>query len=598
MFLATTANQKYWKTDEKIIFLGEWCKVYGEKHIWSNLDHETLPSNWGKYHEWDSHRIYVEEIYEKYLKVLASNLNNCHNEDHSLKYWRVIIGPWLIKFIIVIYDRYLSIKSAIDSHKVTSTWIPYPKPEQWVPVGTYDFLELSVGNDNFNLYLYGRLIVKLGKIPFKFIEDESFFNPLFSGKNIRSDIASSPLKKIKHDLVAEIIKIVPDRFYKIVFCSSGLSKWNELKLMISLGQFPFVSPFVPLCRTPIKDNLRKNIKLPEETDEFEFILNDLVIEQLPITICEGYSAMRDKSIEAYPKRVENIFTSSKMNVCPDEGFRFWVANQVEKGVKLTICQHGAGYGFISNHFLEKHELKICDKYFTWGWGGQLPKTLPMASGQLQSHRYNIGSDSNGTILLLTSVSKRFLASIDSIPVGQNMNELDFILWKKRFLNIICSEVSKLLLVRLPPKVEGKEVKNVKYSEKERLADISPPLKICGGEVSMLEQLRRSRLCIHDYCGTTWLETLSMNFPTVVFWDLNTVRTLSSVQPYLDDLRRVKILHDTPESAAGFVNEIYEDPLAWWMSSELQQVNKKFCHLFARTSKNWLKEWKEELLDFY
>ncbi len=284
MFLATTANQKYWETDKKILFLGEWCKVYSEKHIWSNLDHETLPSNWGKYHEWDSHRIYVEEIYEKYLKVLASNLNNCHNEDHSLKYWRVIIGPWLIKFIIVIYDRYLSIKSAIDSHKVTSTWIPYPKPEQWVPVGTYDFLELSVGNDNFNLYLYGRLIVKLGKIPFKFIEDESFFNPLFSGKNIRSDIASSPLKKIKHDLVAEIIKIVPDRFYKIVFCSSGLSKWNELKLMISLGQFPFVSPFVPLCRTPIKDNLRKNIKLPEETDEFEFILIDLVIEQLPITI--------------------------------------------------------------------------------------------------------------------------------------------------------------------------------------------------------------------------------------------------------------------------------------------------------------------------
>ena len=77
----------------------------------------------------------------------------------------------------------------------------------------------------------------------------------------------------------------------------------------------------------------------------------------------------------------------------------------------------------------------------------------------------------------------------------------------------------------------------------------------------------------------------MNFPTVVFWDLNRVHTLSSVQSYLDDLRRVKILHDTPESAAKFVNEIYGDPLVWWTSSELQQVNEKFCHLFARTSKN-------------
>ena len=112
---------------------------------------------------------------------------------------------------------------------------------------------------------------------------------------------------------------------------------------------------------------------------------------------------------------------------------------------------------------------------------------------------------------------------------------------------------------------------------------------------MVQQLRRSRLCIHDYFGTTWLETLSMNFPTVVFWDLNRIHTLASVQPYLDDLRRLKILHDTPESAAEFVNEIYEDPLLWWMSSELQQAKDKFCHLFARTSKNWLKEWKEELL---
>ena len=68
MFLATTANQKYWETDKKILFLGEWCKVYSEKHIWSNLDHETLPSHWDKYQEWDSHRTYVEEIYEKYPK--------------------------------------------------------------------------------------------------------------------------------------------------------------------------------------------------------------------------------------------------------------------------------------------------------------------------------------------------------------------------------------------------------------------------------------------------------------------------------------------------------------------------------------------------
>jgi putative transferase (TIGR04331 family) len=314
-----------------------------------------------------------------------------------------------------------------------------------------------------------------------------------------------------------------------------------------------------------------------------------------MSICEGYLAMRNKSLETYPKATKAILTSNKMTRDPDEAFRFWVADRLDKGAKLIISQHGGGYGLFSS-FTEKHELKICDKFFTWGWGGQLPKTLPMASGKLKSHRYNIESDSNGTILWLTFASERFLIKLDHIFVGANVNGLDFISWKKRFLNIVCSEVSKLLMMRFPIGDTGsKQVKNSSSNEKERLEDICPSLKLSGEEDSMLEQLRRSRLSIHDYFGTSWLETLSMNFPTVVFWDLNRVHTLVSVQPYLDDLRRVKILHDTPESAAEFINEIYEDPLLWWMSSELQQVKDKFCQQFARTSKNWLKEWKEELL---
>ena len=117
MFLVTTANQKYWKTDEKILFLGEWCRIYSEKHFWSNLDYEILASHWDQYEQFDSHREYLEGIYEKYLRVLALNLNNCHNEDRSLRYWRIVIGPWLGTFIGIIYDKYLYIKNGFSLYK-------------------------------------------------------------------------------------------------------------------------------------------------------------------------------------------------------------------------------------------------------------------------------------------------------------------------------------------------------------------------------------------------------------------------------------------------------------------------------------------------
>jgi hypothetical protein len=43
MFLATTANQNFWKTDERILFLGELCRLYSQKHVWSELGYEVLP---------------------------------------------------------------------------------------------------------------------------------------------------------------------------------------------------------------------------------------------------------------------------------------------------------------------------------------------------------------------------------------------------------------------------------------------------------------------------------------------------------------------------------------------------------------------------
>ena len=545
---------------------------------------KTLPSPWDKYQGLDLHHTYLEEIYKKYLKVLALNLNNCHREDRSLRYWRIVIGPWLSMFIGIIYDKYLSIKSAIDSNTVTNTWIPDLKFERWVPTETRDFRDLVIVNDNFNLYLYGRLITKLGKIPFEFKDDVLFFDPLCTPEVKALALSPNP-KNNKRELVSKILKLIPDRFYEIVFSSSGLSFGNNLKLIFSLGQAPFVPPCITPCRTPIKENLRKNIKVPEEADEFESILNDLIAEQLPMSICEGYLAMRNKSLETYPKATKAIFTSNKMTTGPDEGFRFWVANQVEKGAKLILAQHGGGYGLFST-FSEKHELEICDKFFSWGWGDEQPKVSPMASGQLQSTRYNIRSDPSGEILWVNASGPLFFIRFDHVAAG--MSGLNLFLQQKRFLNFVCPEVYKLLLVRLSLKDYG-------WNEKKRLEDIYPSLKLYRGKDSMVKQLRGSRLCIHGYFGTTWLETLSMNFPTVVFWDSNKVQTLVSVQPYLDDLRHAKILHDTPESAAEFINEIYEDPLLWWMSSELQQVKDKFCHLFARTSKNWLKEWKEELL---
>jgi putative transferase (TIGR04331 family) len=585
MFLATTANQNYWKKNEKILFLGEWCMSYDQQHIWSKLDHEIIPSHWDEWEKLDERSIYLESIYEKYLRILASNLNDFHNEDHSLRYWRIIIGPWLRQFVDIIYDKYLSIKSAIESNKASHTWIPRLNPAQWVSADTITFNLRANSNNGFNLFLYSRIITQLGQIPFEY-KDEKSFSGLKDPVEVKSLALPAKTKIIIKSLLRRISRRIPDRFNQVVFSASGLSTLNLFKLQLSLGQFPYLElPYITERRTSIKENLRKSIKLSSGASELESILNSLIIEQLPTSFLEGYSSMRDKSLEAYPKHPKVIFTSN--DSATNEGFKFWVAAQTEQGAKLTLAQHGGGYGMIGGLTKENHELEICDKYFTWGWTlKDQPKIVPMTGGKLQDTKYSIKPDFNGVILWVKVSWPSFFVHMDLISGGLNGSR--YLLRQARFLKVIFPEVAKILSVRFPSYSFG-------LSEEKRFANIFPSIKIYKGAESMYSQLRNSRLCIHDYLGTTWLETLSMNFPTVIFWDPKSVNILKSTQPFLDDLRRVGILHDTPESAAKLVNEIYEDPMSWWSSSDIQEVREKLCHQFARTSDEWLSQWKEELL---
>jgi len=37
-FLVTTADERTWPKDRPILFLGEWCRLYNRRHVWSKLD--------------------------------------------------------------------------------------------------------------------------------------------------------------------------------------------------------------------------------------------------------------------------------------------------------------------------------------------------------------------------------------------------------------------------------------------------------------------------------------------------------------------------------------------------------------------------------
>lgn len=574
MFLATTADERYWKTDEKILFLGEWCKRYDRKDYWSRLDHETLPYHWDNRQRLYRDFQYLAQVYEHQLARLAEQLDRLHGEAHSVRYWRIIIGPWLRYFIEAAYDRFLSIESAIQCGRVTGTWISNASAAGWTPRDFPSFVRWYI-SDEYNHYLYGRIIAFLGGILC-----QQAATPASSPETER--VAGSFLRSA----VKSVISWVPSSLNRIVFVSSYFGYRDLAALQISLRQLPYlVTPNVAAGTEPPDFQRRQALIDRACGTPFEQLLAQLVPDQLPIVYIEGYRGMRRRALGAFPCNPQLIFTAGAYS--EDEGFKFWAAHQCERGAKLCVGQHGGHNGMGRWSSCEDHEIKISDRYYTWGWSAAADSavTVPLSGGPLVRARRALKASRAGGILWAVMSLPRFSYWMYSVPVGPQM--LGYFDDQQRFAKAACPEARELLRLRLYPHDFG-------WDQAGRWRDADPRLTICGKDEPFIDQLNQSRLFVGTYNSTTYLETFVADYPTVIFWNPAHWELRGSVQSAFDDLRDAGILHDSPESAAAKVNEIYRDPQRWWREPRVQEAKGRFCARFARVREDWLQEWKTEL----
>jgi putative transferase (TIGR04331 family) len=580
VFLVTTADRRNWKEDEKILFLGEWCKIYDQRHVWSKLDYQVLPYHWDDRARLHQDYLHLRNVYERYLGQLAERLNEIHRVDHSVRYWRIIVGPWLFFFIQSLYDRYLSICNAAQSRLVTNTWIATPPPGSWTPKEFSQFVRWFIG-DEYNHYIYSYLIEALGEIPFEVQEQRPTFPSEDSNRT-----NGSALKRGLRRFLESYGRRIPSRWHKVVFVDSGLSLRDLLKLQFSLGQWPdpSIAQVIPKD-IPVNETLRKSVALGPGESRFELVLDGLVPEQIPRVYLEGYAEMQQAAAAAFPKQASLIFTP--LAHAGFEAFKFWAADQVERGAKLALANHGGNYGSGLWMTYEEHEIEISDRYYTWGWGidGD-SKTVPLSARKFASSQEKLKPRPDGTILWVAMSLPRYSYWMYSLPVGPQM--LNYLDDQQRFARSVSPAVHDLLKLRLYMHDYG-------WNELSRWNDIDPTLTCYQGPTPMEEQLNESRLMIATYNATTQLETFVSNFPTVMFWNPRHWELRPAAQPYFDELRDAGILHDTPESAAALVNEIYQDPQSWWLAPKVQRARDRYCERFIRTNKDWLHEWKAELL---
>jgi putative transferase (TIGR04331 family) len=580
MFLVTTADQRFWKAGERVLFLGEWCRLFRERPAWSRLDADVLPYHWDDRARFHRDFLYGRQVFARYLSALAVRLNALHGVDFSERYWQTVVGWWLTYFVDIVLDRYQSVCAARDSGKVTNTWVEDTGPGTWTPQDFQEF-QLWFTLDEYNQQLYGDLVRLDGQIPFEAVT----VGPHGALPRPAQAESSAQWKRALKALNWAYARAIPKRWNKVVFVESFLSQQDLLRLQLQLGQWPSPSGRLTTpSALPFDSTRRAALELSCGETPFERALDRLIPAHMPRLYLEGYHEARDAALAMFPRHPRVIFTANAYS--SNEAFKLWAAENVERGARLAIWQHGGVFGTARWSSTEEHELAVSDRFYSWGW---MPdgdtKTVPVCLGRLNGLKATLKPDPTGSILWVALSAPRYAYLLYSSPTGPQM--LDYLAEQRRFLDRLSPDARRLLLLRLYMYDYG-------WHEAQRWAEWAPDLKTSQGEATMYEQLGRSRLMVATYNSTTYLETFAAGFPTILFWNPRQWELRPQAEPFFERLRHAGIYHDTPESAAAKVSDVWKNPDRWWQSAPVQAARAEFSEEFVRIRSTWLTDLRDDL----
>jgi len=561
-YLVTTALEETWPEENiPVLFLGEWCRLYDRKAVWEARDAVVAPYHWDNREKLHQDYEYIQCLYEELLVELVEKLNTLHDVNHSVRYWRIIVGPWLSYFIQMLFDRWFMLRQVIHDHNIVGVRVLIGSDYRFVPNNFDDFESLYVC-DVWNEMIYAQLLA-LTSLPIEYVDAVV---PQPDKDNLRlNNKVKRTLLRFTSDTLNNFVKEDES-----VFISSYLKIKQDLLLQFKLGQVPKIWQKIATPKIELDTNMRKwnNIK-PENVDDFLEIVRSLIPMHIPLVYLEGYQKVLTLTSELHwPKRPNVIFTSNSFS--SDDTFKVWAAEKVELGTPLVIGQHGGHYGIGKWDSTEDHQIAICDHFLSWGWETKGQKKITPI-GNLKGFGTRGVWDKQGFALLIENSVPRFSYRMYSVPVAGQL--LEYFEYQYRFVEALPQMLRDQVIVRLYPSDYG-------WSLKRRWRDRFPMLQLDDGRRSVASLIMKSRLCISTYNATTYLESMSQNIPTLIFWNLKHWELRDSAFPYIEKLKAVGILHETPESAAKQMTLVWNDVSSWWESQEVQSVRKEFCGRYA------------------
>lgn len=511
---------------------------------------------------------FLEPRQAVFLNYFTELLNEYHGWDRSPAYYDLLCGEWLLHFSHVSYAAYLEVERG-GGYSTDLSPLPVFADHGEYQRASYDSYEF---NRQFRALItevleQGRGLSRSFAQPYKKCGDGA----LGARSRIRNVVKSTGLRilggaKAPFVFCRPYIKCMPSEWY------STLWRWRHWA-----RQSDYVYPMEITAQVDADWRCRHSEKVLVATflDLFQVLLPLYV----PIIYLEGFITYREKAFALDLPRPKVLYTANSLH--GHVLFKTLAADWREEGTKLINHQHGGGYGIDRIHAIENFETRVADCFYTTGWRSS-PKQVPLAvafSPALFKHERK--SEQNRVLLTCVAFPK-YVYRIHFHPMPGTIemmisNTADFVREIKGRQELVfrpCSE-------------------DYGWGSIDTLRKANPELILDDIRIPGPSSYARSALVVHNYLGTSWLETLAMNIPTVCFYNTDTYAFRDAAQPFINDLAAVGILHQSGSDAARFVLSIKNDIQGWWQRPEVQDARLAFVSNYANFSPDWAQKWEAE-----
>ncbi len=583
--LVTTSIEETWFKNKKNIFLGHWCKNFKNIEKIKNIDHEILNHHWQDRDElinkdWK----YLKELNSRVVEYISNNINFKHNNNYGKIFWSFASSIWTLNYLCMLYDKWKTVESCLNKDENYLTKIVDYNENDFIPSSTENFYRLKI-TDIFNHYLYAETLKyfqskKNYSIKFENIKYE-YSKELFQQHFKSTDIF---IHKVKYYLRSFTLYIYSFLYKKNKYCilDSYSSKTQDFLLNLSLGQFPILFTFKDIGK---KINIKRNNfdlfkKNFDFQNDFEEFVNFMLPKSLPFCFFENLDVylneIKKKNLPENPKAIyaPNISTNTLLSI--------YCGIKKTNGAKIIFAQHGGSFGQSNLSGQEYLERSLSDAWLSWGWSDKSDKKI-IPFGIIKNTKNIIPKfKEKKKIVLIQRMQKKYITLLDQF--SSSVNTSSYFDNHKNFINKINNDLKENLILRYKAadyiKQRNFDKKHFPNIQEDKSKDI-------------YKVFNNARVVICETLQTTYLETLYLNIPTVIFIGLKSEYNLrDSFLPFLQKLKNANIFFDDPVKAAEHINKYYSKIDDWWLNEKTQEVVKDFCNNYASLNKDKLSKIKK------